>query len=297
MAKKKFPNYIAEELVAFRADPKREEALGIAEYVVCRECGGGHALITAQHLRRPGHAVPSGSEYQAKWNGAPLACVEKRLKQKTKMAEVWKSITAQERANWINNSKNALNTPEGKRAISDGTKLGLSKPEARAKISQSSKRAWDGNTVRRDRASEVAKNIFSDPDVVQRRIEGHAKLETRRKIGAATKRSFRDNPERGRKVSDRKKQWWAEQKKLIETRRPPDWWDKSTDYRIIATELLAGESTTNKELAKRLDGSRILKCPYAPTWSAALSTRGFLLLVNAVRKWIKMQGGRKKTAA
>ena len=123
-------------------------------------------------------------------------------------------------------------------------------------------------------------------------------MENRKRISEGNKRSWASSPTRRLVKSEQNKRMWADfRSKLATAWRPVDWWDKPTDYRILATELMARDGMTNRELAERLDGSRILKCPYAATWKDALSTRGFLLLVNNVRKWIKRQGGRKRAVA
>lgn len=81
--------------------------------------------------------------------------------------------------------------------------------------------------------------------------------------------------------------------KLFGVQRPSDWWGRSVDARIIATELLAKDYMSNKELGRRLDSSRLLKCPYGDSWESALSAPGRAAnYVTEIRKWIKRPGKR-----
>jgi hypothetical protein len=77
--------------------------------------------------------------------------------------------------------------------------------------------------------------------------------------------------------------------------RPKDWWDRPGDYRVIAAELMAKTYMSNKELGKRLDANKIVKCPYGDSWEEALSGPGRAAnRISEIRKWIKRPG---KTAA
>lgn len=77
--------------------------------------------------------------------------------------------------------------------------------------------------------------------------------------------------------------------------RPADWWARPGDYRVIATELMAKDSISNRELGKRLDAIHLIKCPYGESWEEALSGPGRAAnRVSEVRKWMKRPG---KTAA
>jgi hypothetical protein len=191
--------------------------------------------------------------------------------------------------------------PEERKRQSEAIRRGLLRPEVRKANSERNKRRWADPELRK-RQSENFKRIFADPQVRKRISDGtkrgQMKPGVRERIGMASKRSWAKDPARRHRHSELTKRMWAERySKLASAWRPVDWWDKPTDYRILATELMARDGMTNRELAERLDGSRILKCPYAATWKDALSTRGFLLLVNNVRKWIKRQGGRKRAVA
>ena len=72
--------------------------------------------------------------------------------------------------------------------------------------------------------------------------------------------------------------------------RPADWMGKPTDWRIIGGELLSKEHMSNKELAARLDASRIAKCPYGDTWEASVKERGFEKFINQIRGWVRRPG-------
>lgn len=72
--------------------------------------------------------------------------------------------------------------------------------------------------------------------------------------------------------------------------RPADWMERPTDWRIIGNELLSKEHMSNKELAARLDASRIAKCPYSDTWDASVKERGFEKFINQIRGWVKRPG-------
>jgi hypothetical protein len=73
--------------------------------------------------------------------------------------------------------------------------------------------------------------------------------------------------------------------------RPEDWYDKPILWRIIGTELLSSvEYLSNREIVARLDGSGILKCPYAATWKDSLNKRAFVASMQRVRKWVHRPG-------
>jgi predicted transcriptional regulator len=101
-------------------------------------------------------------------------------------------------------------------------------------------------------------------------------------------------PEKRQAASDRLTKRHAEQKaKLAAAWRPADWWQKPVDDRIVATELLAKDYMSNKELGRRLDSSRLLNCPYGQTWELALSGPGRAAnYVTEVRKWVNRPGKR-----
>jgi hypothetical protein len=79
----------------------------------------------------------------------------------------------------------------------------------------------------------------------------------------------------------------------LAVRHPADWKDKTIRWRIVDTELLSEDYLSNKQLAARLDASKILKCPYAETWLAAATdsgNRGFILFIGKIRKWVNKPG-------
>jgi hypothetical protein len=74
--------------------------------------------------------------------------------------------------------------------------------------------------------------------------------------------------------------------------RPDDWDDVPIEWRIIGGELLSRRVyMSNEELAERLDGSRILRCPYATDWKTALSRPGRAAnFISEVRAWVNRPG-------
>jgi len=225
------------EIDLYRSDPYLEATRALP-IVICRACGQICIVITTNHLRRHNLSRETYGDDQH-WPGAPLISSvyrkvrsdagvlrwtpERKNGQSSKMTDHWAGLTPEERGQWITNSKDALNTPEGKQAISDGTKEAYKRPEVKKNLSEGLKnKAWraKGNEQRREQARKRANEIFKDPEVMERQKVGHAKPETRAKIGDATVRSFEEDPERGKKVSKRKKQWWEEQnRKLAEAER------------------------------------------------------------------------------
>ena len=56
--------------------------------------------------------------------------------------------------------------------------------------------------------------------------------------------------------------------------RPANWWDWPLDWRIVGDALLSTDNyMSNQELGKRLDASRLVKCPYGPSWEEVLSSK------------------------
>ncbi len=78
--------------------------------------------------------------------------------------------------------------------------------------------------------------------------------------------------------------------RLRASQRPADWLEKPTDWRVIGTELLSKGSMSNKQLAARLDASRIVKCPYGDTWESSVKARRFEKFINQIRGWVKRPG-------
>jgi hypothetical protein len=90
--------------------------------------------------------------------------------------------------------------------------------------------------------------------------------------------------EKGRDARKRTKQ------ALAALERPKDWFEKPMDWRIIGTELLSQKYMDNAELGERLEESRILKCPYGPSWCRALSgahkNRSAVNFISDIRAWV-----------
>lgn len=74
LARSRVPKVVPQQLHYFRKHSRREQRLGIVDYVVCRKCG-------AKLQRLHGGPIPhlsvhglSRADYQKKWPGAPLIC-------------------------------------------------------------------------------------------------------------------------------------------------------------------------------------------------------------------------------
>jgi DNA-directed RNA polymerase specialized sigma24 family protein len=78
----------------------------------------------------------------------------------------------------------------------------------------------------------------------------------------------------------------------LRSARPDDWDDVPIEWRIVGGELLSRkEYMSNEELAERLDGSRILRCPYATNWKTALTRPSRAAnFISEVRAWVNRPG-------
>ena len=90
------------------------------------------------------------------------------------------------------------------------------------------------------------------------------------------------------KGNTRHKEWWDKvQTKLGAAWRPDDWNEKPIEWRIVATELFAG-AKGNLDLAERLFSGRLLDLStYGAAPEEIAKSRGFELLANKVKNWIK----------
>jgi hypothetical protein len=114
-------------------------------------------------------------------------------------------------------------------------------------------------------------------------------------MSESAKQVYVTNPLRRQQVSQQSKEMWTTRKTALAAAQRPTGWDaKPIEWRIIGTELLLEVGyLSNKQLAARLDESKILRCPYADTWRAAAAdenNRGFVLFISKVRKWVNKPG-------
>ncbi len=218
----------------------------------------------------------------------------KRIK---KIAAAHRTAEARARMSKIQQEKFAhpVRGPAVREHISNGTKEAYKRPEVKENLSNALVDIWDGNTERRKQASATAKQVFRDPKVEQKRQERFNTQETRDAISEAGKFAWKDDEERRQQVSKWAKELWA--KRAASVQLPTDWKEKSIEWRIIGTELLLQSNHIgNEEVGRRLDKSRILRCPYADTWEIALSsdpkTKSLAAtkLVGYVRKWVDRPG-------
>lgn len=231
------PRVSEEELALFRADPAREEKLGIEDHVVCRECGSRQTCLGTAHLL--GHGL-SAKEYGLKWPGAPLYSPYQKAKRK------------KNQQNWVSRQD--------------------------ASVLASYKRA-DYHAHKAERIAAAIKWNKENPGEHKKAYE-----------------KYRQKPESKAKEKQRKLKHQAKIKAALEQAernwRPQDWFQKPTEWRIIGDQLLSNSCMSNKELAERLDGSRIVICPYGRTWRSAIEDehKGCTEFIRRIRGWIRRPG-------
>jgi hypothetical protein len=104
---------------------------------------------------------------------------------------------------------------------------------------------------------------------------GLAKPSVRKRMSSSAKRRVENSPGFVEKLRAARALKDAERRVILAAAwRPADWYDRPIDWRIIGTELLSKPSMSNRELGKRLDSSRLIKCPYATTWEIGLTRDG-----------------------
>jgi len=203
--------------------------------------------------------------------------------------------------------------PETRRKRLDAIARGHANPKVRKRMRQVTKRNWKDPKIRkartegtrraladpsvRGRMGAASKSSWADPKVRKARTEGIQKAlanpSVRNRISEANKRSWASNTAGRQRQSEHSKRVWAERLSRLASALPPDWQDKSPLWQIIGMELLSRDHMTNYELARRLDRSGILKCPYGPhgsTWESSRNTRGCLEFIRKVRNWVGRPG-------
>jgi hypothetical protein len=299
--------YLADqsELYRYRSDPKLEQSRGLP-VVICRVCGQISIAITNNHLRR--HDLSRETYGDANhWPDAPLISPadhhirsasgkkrwtpERRGQQKKQMEDCWAALTPQERAEWIQNSTNALQSQDVRGKISVGTKKGLAAPEVREKISESSKRAWDGNQKRREAASKLATEILCKPEIVAQARAAHDTPETSKAISEGNINSWANDDERKQRTSEQFKKLWAERKaeqrrarceKLLSGKRA--WMQTAGKY------LLDHPDALNDEIAEHIDSIGLLRKD-GKRWVEAIRGHSVTNDFGDLRKLLGIPGG------
>ena len=243
--------------------------------VVCLECG----LLMRQLTRSPNsharriHKLDAAA-YLAKWPGAPLQTGEAKQDELNKHYAYLKAnrpaMNKQRRARYAKICEIAESDP----ASQEAAKL---KKEHDQKADSWKEKYWgDGPGDKKAEAFQKSES--------KRRHERHeANKEQENK---QQRNRYRGNLPVSRAKSREKQA----KMRLRASQRPADWLEKPTDWRVIGTELLSSEHMSNKQLAARLDASRIVKCPYSDTWTTSVTDRRFEKLVNLIRGWVKRPG-------
>jgi hypothetical protein len=218
--------------------------------------------------------------------------------QRTPEARAHMSVVQQEKF------KDPVRGPLIRKHISDGTTAAYKRPEVKENLSNALVDIWkNAPPQRRERARELAKEILCNPEIVAQARVAHATPETSKAISEGNTQSWAKDPERRKRTSVQFKQLWVERRRklaLVEAAwRPADWWKMPVDWRIIGGELLSQPYMSNTDLGARLDGGRIIKCPYGPKdslWEDALSSdkqkkvKAAIKLVTEIRKWVGRPG-------
>jgi hypothetical protein len=235
-------------------------------------------------------------------------------------------------------AKRAFADPKVRQRRSEAMKRAWADPERRQARIEAINRAWADPKVRHSRI-EAMKRTWADPERRQPRIETIQRSLTRPEVRArsaeAMKRTLRKpevrqrmsevmrRPEvlerirRGVKASWTpewraaqsrwSKRMWQERLGAIKAanRLPSDWWKKPLIWRFIADTLLSSdEPLSNRKLGLALDATQLVRCPYGPTWAAALGlgslskgkSNAATVLIAKVRAWINKPGeGSRRT--
>jgi len=266
------------QLEECRQDPAYEARPGIADRivpadrVVCRECGELKSELNSNgmhgHLRK--HHM-TAEDYESKYAGARLTSFARSADQNRRQGrtKTVRDLTDEFAARYVMPKERAecRQDPdwEEHNGITDFVVCRLCGLKSKTDLFQHLKRHGCAPAVYRERFPKT------------------------QQMPLAMKHGYRRTyaKERGAVQRDQ----IAEAKRL-KALRPTDWFEKPIEYRIIGDLLISREGHMgNRELAERLDASRILKCPYAATWKIALSRPGRATnFVSDVRKWMQRPG-------
>ena len=259
----------AEQLKESRLDPAWEARQGIKNRVVCRKCGQLKPSINDpkdNHLSK--HHMMTAADYTSKYPCARLMSFD---------------LSASHNR-WLGSSKTAN--------------------ERMAEFAASYLTPADLKEYLKDQEWEKHHQI---KDFVACRLCGFKckfrlsdHLMSRHSISSAAYRLrfpkslllplSKEDSERDR--SRKKGRALREELAALRAARPDDWDDAPIEWRIIGGELLSRKVyMSNDELAERLDGSRILRCPYANDWKTAVSRPGRAAnFISEVRAWVNRPG-------
>jgi hypothetical protein len=217
---------------------------------------------------------------QERWGGeaAKVQQNKDQLSEKLKLAR--SKLTPEEHEEWCAHIRAAKRKPAARAKTSADRKAYMAQhPEVYENLITS-----QGPDVNKRKSEKMKAHWKVKKDAHSAAIrKGANKPQAKKRRSAASKRAMANNPALANRLGERNKQLWA-------SRRPADWMEKPTDWRVIGTELLLKESMSNKELAARLDASRIAKCPYGDTWQASVKERGFEKFINQIRGWVRRPG-------
>lgn len=236
-----------------------------------------------------------------------LAAPEIRRRKSEASKRSWADPVVRERR--INGLKRSLADPAVRRRRSESTKRFYADPVVRRRAGDRMRNLLADPTIRR-RMSEGLKRMLADPVKRQRHCDAlrHALAdpEVRRRQTEGIKRSWVNADARRKQTSERNKKVWAERKatlaaaeiNLASAWRPTDWGKRPFEWRTIGTELLSRAGyMSNRELATRLDSSRIITCPYDKTWCAAIGRKECSMFIRRIRRWVHRPGKIASTKA
>ena len=262
---------LGEELEEARLDAAWEARHGLANRVVCRECGQFMAGINANgehsHLRT--HHM-TADEYASKYPGARFTSFAIAARQGVRQGRAGNVQKLMERF--------AAQYLTAKELM-----------ECRTDPAWEERRGFDFVACRKcGLKSKTHLYLHVHRHGYSRVKEYRAEYPKAPRVSFARRRDF---------LSDYTKRMYANKKAhLAELERsaakhPADWFDKPIDWRIVGTELLLSQSyMSNEELAERLDGARITKSPYSPDGKSSLRTKGFVEFIRKIRIWVRRPG-------
>jgi hypothetical protein len=279
-------------LERYRSDPHWHQ-VGGDNFVVCRECGGPYQTLYG-HMRDV-HKMTL-KEYHRKWPGAP-----------------WATENAKAKARQLAKRRRALEEPEKKKEryakLRDKQRVYRATHVEELKQWRREKRKLRRDAInKRKREQRIALGIVKLDEINRKQCEKYAANREQRR---AQQRGYRAaDPERFRKYAQKsyakhRTQRLDEAAKRRQVAwRPRDWKERSTDWRIIGTELLKQDYISNEDLGGVLGASRIVMCPekYGKSWGAALSpdkrtnSKAATELVRQIRAWVGRPGKRGKSA-
>lgn len=269
-------------LERYRLDPNCERIAGDT-FVVCRDCGAPLQDLSS-HL--PDVHRISTQEYRWKWPGAPISSERSKAAHKQRTKE--RLAVEDPKARELRRAK----AREWQRQYRSThvEELRQQRREHRAIHRDAiNKRKRDWCAAHRDEINRRQRELHAanrDARNVQQRAARLADPERFKKYGAKSYAGHRH-----------KRLEYARQRRAAAW-RPPTWYSKPLEWRIIGTELLSCGYMSNKDLGTRLDASRIIRCPYGPSWEDALSSdkkkqsRAAFNLISDIRKWINRPGQR-----